>query len=138
MSMDVEEAFSSIKENKEEKYAFWELKWEFLITYWHYKEITKFADFNNFHCLKWIILGGKPYLLNWKWSVRSGGSIDLKQWELGQASVGYAILKPHVSFLASHFYYSFQSISNVFIRPIQNTQCYLEQSYTSTALESYG
>jgi len=31
--MDVKEAFSLVKESKEETYAFWELKQEFIITY---------------------------------------------------------------------------------------------------------
>ena len=39
--------------------------------------------------------------------------------------------------LASHLYYSFQSISNVFSNPIYCTQYYLELSCTSRGLKTY-
>jgi len=55
-------------------------------------------------------------------------SIEATQWELGQASVIYAILNQVLFFLVSHRYYSFQSISNVFIEPIQCNHGHLESS----------
>ena len=42
--MDFIGVFSSIYEINEEKYAFWELNYEFWITYTYYKESTEFES----------------------------------------------------------------------------------------------
>jgi len=65
------------------------------------------------------------------WEVRS--VLNQEQQELGHLSASYAILNPHVSPLASHLYYPFQSILNVYVGPNQWTHCYLKPSCTSMA-----
>jgi len=40
--------------------------------------------------------------------MKSGESVDPKEWELGLASASDVILNPHVYLLASHSYYPFK------------------------------
>jgi len=56
---------------------------------------------------------------------------------VGQVSVRYVFLNQHVSSLASHLYYIFQNVSDMFIKPIQCTQCCLKQHCIALSLSPY-
>ena len=62
--VDFKWAFSLIMETKKDKYASPKLNYEFWINYRNFKEITKFSDFNSFHCVQWPTWSGEPYLLD--------------------------------------------------------------------------
>ena len=49
------------------------------------------------------------------WEV--GSVLKQKQRKLGHLIASYVMLNSHTSLLASHLYYPFQSMSNVYIKP---------------------
>jgi len=51
------------------------------IDYWFYKESAKFSEMNRFHCVQWLVWGGRYTYWTWEWNMKSEESIDSKNSE---------------------------------------------------------
>ena len=97
------------------------------------------TEFND--SLEWKGVFEKESLLDLLREYEKCGKYWLKkQWELGHASVSYAILNQYVSRSTSHSYYltlllPISKYAKYVIRLTQHTQCHPEPSYTSMALK---
>ena len=132
MFMDFNRAFSSKKKSMYLGAYIW-----FWINRGFYKETIKFDEL-SFHCVQQLNWGEKLHLLDLLMkNMRSKENTDLKIVKISPSKCKLCHFEPTYISPDLHLYYSFQSISNVFIRSIQYTHAILNQAVPQWAFKLF-
>ena len=136
--MNFNGVFNSIMEGKDDKYIFRELTYEFWIANELYKGHAKYIEFNYFRCVVWLFRMKKTTCIGIVSEIcKVDRGLTKKQWEFGPHRSKLYYFEPTCISLVLMLLLTNSKHAKCIVRPTKCTQCHLEYSYTSMALNVY-